>query len=495
MKILIAADALTRKNLEKILEAEPNKKIVGFAQNGQETLAQAEQLQPDLILMELEIDGLAVTRIVALKHPKIKIILLSCSSSTIELAINAGAKGFIVRGTSQQDFLDAIDSVMKGSTVCLSQLYSRAENTTEQFSVTTHWNYLLAGEIVNFWLVNQTDRLDWVKALKVLGITLKSAPNFPKFPHNPEFEFDYIKFLEQGNSSHLDLFEELEKKLEYLFEALPVNLDSLKYIEKEIAKWYRNNKLTNSDNASGLILKNRTQIFKKDLNQKWQELVNCFWQEMSIETSLNFFKKIEFFLENCREQYEEKKEECLLKEKGCLKVYQSRLSAISRDETEPDWNYNLAKKALLNLYTLKLKYEIYSGAIQALEMILRTNQLYLDDLNNTQAFLSQIKEIFGAKTQKNIRAFLPLLFKQMTEEIDLAHFRQKIEQELGHSLPKWGTYQAISPEEVQHLLLQKLNPFTQKICFQLYEQLHQEFKQENWQNSTFNRVNPEIKAG
>ena len=495
MKILIAADALTRKNLEKTLEADPNKKIVGNAQNGQETLEQAEQLQPDLILMELELEGLAVTRIIALKHPTIKIIMLSCSSSTIELAINSGAKGLIVRGTSPEEFLDAIDAVMKESTVGPSQLYSRAENTPEKFSVTAHWNYLLAAEIINFWLVNQPDSIDWVKAFKVLGITLKSELDLEEFSHNPEFEFDYIKFLEQGNSSHLDLFEELEKKLEYLFEALPVNLDSLKYIEKDIAKWYRNNKLANSDNTSGLILKNKSQIFKKELNQKWQELVNCFWSEMSIETSLNFFKKIELFLDNCREQYQEKKEECLLKEKGCLKVYQERLSAISRDETEPDWNYNLAQKALLNLYTLKLKYEIYSGAIQALEMILRTNQLYLDDLNNTQAFLRQIKGKFRAKTQENIRAFLPLLFEQMTEELDLAHFRQKIEQELGHSLPKWGTYQAISPEEVQHLLLQKLNPITQKICFQLYEQLHQEFKQENWSNSTFERITTDIKAG
>ena len=495
MKILIADHSeFSVKSISKTLETQTDKEIVGIAESGQEALGKAEQLQPDLIIMNLEIVyGIAATKIITKKHPTIKIIILSSSANKFDTAINAGARGVLMRGTPEKDFIAAIDAVMRDCTVYLSQQEPSKEIAPEQFSFIKNWNYLLAAETINFWLSKQQENIDFEKSLKILGIAIRSNKFINKFDQENEIEFDYIKLVKQGDLGSIDLFEELEIRLKYLFENLPVNLDSLKYIEKDIDKWYTGNKLSTGYTTCSVALEKNSQILKTELNIKFQNLVNSFWGKTSIKSSLDYLRKLKIFLFTSTSQYEEKKKEFMLKERGCLKVYNEHVSAISIDDNDLDRNYDIAKKALLKSYTLKLEAEICSRASQALEMIMQSNQLYIDDLNNTYLFLTQIRENCLAKSDQNAHILLPLLFEQMSRQINPDNLRKEMEQALGHSLQKWGIYGGISVEEVESILLKKLNPLTQKICSQIYDQL-QELRQEDLKNSTFNQLSTEIEA-
>ena len=274
----------------------------------------------------------------------------------------------------------------------------------------------------------------------------------------------------------------------YLCLNLPNNLNSLQYIAKNIDDWYRGNKSTEGYTSCSVALEKNSQILKQELKSGLEDLVNSFWQKTSIRESRDFLRKLENLWLNSIAEFEQKKQECLLKERGCLDVYNERVLAMDGDDDENNLerNYGIAKKALMKIYNLKLKAEIYSRASQALEMIMRSNQLYLNDLDNAYFFLTEIRENLLSGRERTGRTLLPLLFEQMSRQINLDDLRKEMEQALGHSLQKWGTYGGISAVEVQHILLLKLNPITQKIVAQMYDQLGREFKKkETWVNDSF----------
>ena len=86
-RILIADDqALVRGGLRMILEAQPDLEVVGEAADGGEALAQARELQPDLVLMDIRMPGLdglgATQQLLAGREPTPKVLVLPPSTST-----------------------------------------------------------------------------------------------------------------------------------------------------------------------------------------------------------------------------------------------------------------------------------------------------------------------------------------------------------------------------------------------------------------------------
>lgn len=115
--VLLVDDVTSvRKGLSTILQLKGDLKIVGEAGNGLEAARLAEQLKPDVILMDLampELDGFEATRRIKANHPQIGIIVFSIhdDSDAREKARAVGADAFINKEAETQLLLEAIQKV------------------------------------------------------------------------------------------------------------------------------------------------------------------------------------------------------------------------------------------------------------------------------------------------------------------------------------------------------------------------------------------------
>ena len=119
MRLLIADDhPLFRDGLHSLLEAR-GMEVVGEARNGREAVEQARRLQPDVVLMDLnmpELNGLAATRLLSTQQPGIKVVILTASEDDADLfeAIKSGAQGYILKNLESGDFFRLLDGVARG---------------------------------------------------------------------------------------------------------------------------------------------------------------------------------------------------------------------------------------------------------------------------------------------------------------------------------------------------------------------------------------------
>ncbi|NJL52471.1 MAG: HlyD family efflux transporter periplasmic adaptor subunit [Hydrococcus sp. SU_1_0] len=96
-------------------------KIIGTAQNGQEAIALVESLQPDVVLIDLEMpemDGVSATEIIVKRFPECKVLVLSSheDGAYLQNALRAGAIGYLIKGSSAEELTNAIASVRQGFT-------------------------------------------------------------------------------------------------------------------------------------------------------------------------------------------------------------------------------------------------------------------------------------------------------------------------------------------------------------------------------------------
>src|SRR5512136_1934598 len=130
MKLMLVDDhALFLQSL-KVLLTTKGYEVVGTASNGIEALKQARILNPDLILMDIEMpdcDGLAATRLIKAELPQIKIVMLTVSASNENLfeAIKSGASGYLLKSQSADRFLEMIAQVERGGAALPPELAAR----------------------------------------------------------------------------------------------------------------------------------------------------------------------------------------------------------------------------------------------------------------------------------------------------------------------------------------------------------------------------------
>ena len=120
IRVLVVDDhAVVRQGIRALLATETDIEVVGEAENGREAVAEAEGLQPDVILMDLvmpEMDGIeAIGRITA-RQPEARILVLTSFAADDKVfpAIKAGALGYLLKDSSPEDLVAAIHQVHQG---------------------------------------------------------------------------------------------------------------------------------------------------------------------------------------------------------------------------------------------------------------------------------------------------------------------------------------------------------------------------------------------
>ncbi len=119
-RILIVDDhVLVRDGLCSLIEKDPELTVTGQATNGEEAIVSLEKDPPDLLLVDLHMEGLDGTKVISaasLMCPDTRILALTAytSASYVYSALHAGAHGYIVKSESGESILRAIHSVMDG---------------------------------------------------------------------------------------------------------------------------------------------------------------------------------------------------------------------------------------------------------------------------------------------------------------------------------------------------------------------------------------------
>ncbi|WP_421782166.1 response regulator transcription factor [Kiloniella litopenaei] len=122
ISVLLCDDhPLVRDGLRSCLELYDNIEVIGEATTGAEALAKAEELRPDVVLMDInmpELNGLDATEIFAEKYPEIKLLILSMHNNReyISSALRYGARGYVLKDVPSQEVVAAIEAVHLGGT-------------------------------------------------------------------------------------------------------------------------------------------------------------------------------------------------------------------------------------------------------------------------------------------------------------------------------------------------------------------------------------------
>lgn len=120
VKIFIADDhQMFIDGIKALLQHEKDIEMVGEATSGTEVLIQLEKLGPDIILMDIGMSGLngiETTNTITDKHPSIKVIALTMYDDSIRISKmqKAGAKGYLLKNTSKNELLEAIQVIAEG---------------------------------------------------------------------------------------------------------------------------------------------------------------------------------------------------------------------------------------------------------------------------------------------------------------------------------------------------------------------------------------------
>jgi DNA-binding NarL/FixJ family response regulator len=120
VRVLVVEDFLAfRQVISSILGKRPDLRIIGEVSDGIEAVRKAEELQPDLILLDVGLpmlNGIEAARQIRKRAPESKILFLSQESSAdvVEEALSLGALGYVVKAHVGSDLLAAVDAVIMG---------------------------------------------------------------------------------------------------------------------------------------------------------------------------------------------------------------------------------------------------------------------------------------------------------------------------------------------------------------------------------------------
>jgi DNA-binding NarL/FixJ family response regulator len=120
IRVLLVDDhAILREGLASLMEKQPDLEVVGEAESGEESLARAESLRPDVVIMDIRLQGISgieACRMLKEHLPHIKVILLSMYEDYeyVHRALQADADGYLLKKVAGFELVDAVRKVYRG---------------------------------------------------------------------------------------------------------------------------------------------------------------------------------------------------------------------------------------------------------------------------------------------------------------------------------------------------------------------------------------------
>jgi two-component system response regulator NreC len=117
LRILLADDhVVMRTGLRALLERQSNLEVVGESENGRETINLVASVKPDVVVMDVGmpvLNGIEATKMIVTEHPTIAVVILSmhADETYVMRALNAGARGYLLKDSAPADLLGAIQAV------------------------------------------------------------------------------------------------------------------------------------------------------------------------------------------------------------------------------------------------------------------------------------------------------------------------------------------------------------------------------------------------
>ena len=134
------------EGLQLMLQSEKNIKVIGYALSGEEGLQQLPKLNPDIVLLDINmpgINGIEACKKLIQQNSDLKIIAISMhkESSLIKMMLNNGAKGYVLKNAGQEEVVEAIETVYQGkmyldetvNDIVINSVANRSQKTSSPF--------------------------------------------------------------------------------------------------------------------------------------------------------------------------------------------------------------------------------------------------------------------------------------------------------------------------------------------------------------------------
>ena len=131
LRILVAEDhPLFRKGMISLLSSVSEFEVVGEAATGEEAVAHAAELQPDVVLMDLQmpnVNGIEATRRIVQESPSVRVLVVTLfeDDDSVFMALKAGARGYVLKDADEEEMVRAIRAVGRGEAIFSSAVAER----------------------------------------------------------------------------------------------------------------------------------------------------------------------------------------------------------------------------------------------------------------------------------------------------------------------------------------------------------------------------------
>jgi two-component system response regulator NreC len=139
---LVDDHALLREGLRALIELQPDMRVVGEAGDGQEAVAAVLEQRPDVVVMDInmpELDGAEATKQIKAGAPDVRVLALTAheQGEYVQLLLNAGATGFLLKRAAAADLVQAIRAVGAGRTYLNTSMAAAQQKTAAALPKTT----------------------------------------------------------------------------------------------------------------------------------------------------------------------------------------------------------------------------------------------------------------------------------------------------------------------------------------------------------------------
>ncbi len=120
IRVLLADDhTILRRGVRMLIDSQPDMEVTGEAKNGREAIDEARRLKPDVVVMDVsmpELNGIEGTRQICDELPHTRVVALSMHKDSVYVReiLRAGARGYLVKDSDDEDLLKAIRTVNRG---------------------------------------------------------------------------------------------------------------------------------------------------------------------------------------------------------------------------------------------------------------------------------------------------------------------------------------------------------------------------------------------